>query len=130
MIWMLDADTVSFAIRGEGKVKDRLLQHAPSDLRVSAITAAELWYGVERRGATRLRKLVKLFLDTVGVEAFPPDAAVQYGALVVALQKRGRPSGVADAMVAAHAIAAKAVLVSHNRRHFGRVPGLRLEDWY
>ncbi|WP_143137843.1 PIN domain-containing protein, partial [Burkholderia ubonensis] len=45
------------------------------------------------------------------------------------LAARGTPIGANDASIAGHAIAAGAVLVTHNTREFGRVDGLSFEDW-
>ena len=44
--YMLGTDTVSFALRGQGRVGERLVEHAPSQICVSAITTAELRFGL------------------------------------------------------------------------------------
>lgn len=130
MTWMLDTDSVSFALRGAGLVADRLRARAPSEVLVSSITAAELWFGVERRRSRKLRNLVRIFLDTVEVLAFDARAAESYGGVAAKLVGRGTPIGVLDTMIAAHALATGSVLVTHNAAHFRRVRGLGVEDWY
>src|SRR5713101_4836255 len=52
--YMLDTDTVSFALRGRGRVAARLLEHRPSELCISSITLAEIRYGAEARRSRRL----------------------------------------------------------------------------
>jgi len=130
MIWMLDTDSVSFALRAEGRVAEHIRSRMPSEIAVSSMTAAELWFGVERRRSSRLRKLVGTFLDSVTVLPFDALAARRYGQVGESLLRRGKPIGVVDTMIAAHALASDSVLVTHNAAHFRQVRGLQFEDWY
>ena len=63
------------------------------------------------------------------VLSFDGNAAQRYGRLAAALLDDGAPIGVEDTMIAAHAISAGCTLVTHNRKDFERVSGLRVEDW-
>jgi tRNA(fMet)-specific endonuclease VapC len=130
MSWLLDTDTVSFALRGAGRVGEELRARSPAKVCISAVTAGELWFGVEKRRSARLRRLVGAFLDTIEVVAFDQGAARRFGEIAALLCARGRSIGVADAMIAGHALHLGAVLVTHNVREFERVPRLRCEDWY
>src|SRR6266566_3043163 len=65
--YMLDTDTVSFALRGQGRVATRLLEHRPSELCISSITLAELRFGAEARRSRRLHRLISTFVETVEV---------------------------------------------------------------
>ncbi|MBL8527149.1 MAG: type II toxin-antitoxin system VapC family toxin [Burkholderiales bacterium] len=56
-------------------------------------------------------------------------AAEHYGDLRATLEKRGTPIGAMDLMIAAHARSLGAIMVTHNRRHFDKVPGLKVENW-
>jgi tRNA(fMet)-specific endonuclease VapC len=127
--FLLDTNTVSFAIRGIGQVGDRLLATAPSDVAISAVTEAELWYGVQKRGAPRLRRAVEAILSEMVVLPVTSEVARAYGELRVWLEKRGRPIGLADTFIAAHARSQSLKLVTNNTRHFHRVPDLQVEDW-
>ncbi|MEO8841974.1 MAG: type II toxin-antitoxin system VapC family toxin [Kofleriaceae bacterium] len=129
MTYLLDTDTVSFAIRGVGAVGDRLRQAEPTDIAVSVVTEAELWFGVRKLGSRKLEVAVTAFLDAIVVLDLDRSAARAYGTLRALLEDRGTPIGIADTMIAAHALSAKRVLVTSNRRHFQRVPGLKTEDW-
>ena len=62
--------------------------------------------------------------------AYDLDAARRYGRLAAVLLDQGVPIGVEDTMVAAHALSRGLILVTHNRRHFERVKGLHVEDWF
>ena len=127
--YMLDTDSVSYALRGHGRVGERILSHRPSELCVSAITVAELRYGAEKRGSRKLHKLIDKFVADVVPQTIGEDEALRYGKLMAELEVRGTPIGQFDAMLAAHALALKLVLVTNNAKHFDRVRGLRCENW-
>jgi tRNA(fMet)-specific endonuclease VapC len=126
---MLDTNTVSFALRGQGEVAERIRQHRPSELCMSAITVAELRYGADKRGSRRLHELI----DTLTASLLPVDfdiaAAAHFGRLASALARRGAPIGDFDTLIAAHAMSLSMTLVTNNAKHFGRVAGLACEDW-
>ena len=57
------------------------------------------------------------------------EAADRYGDIAAHLQQTGQTIGEMDTQIAAHALVLGLPLVTHKMRHFGRVPGLKLEDW-
>jgi tRNA(fMet)-specific endonuclease VapC len=126
---MLDTDSVSFALRGYGQVAAKIIEHRPSELCISAITLAELEYGAARRKSARLHRLIDAFSSNVAVMEFDEACAVQFGHLASKLAERGTPIGEFDALIASHAITLEATLVTNNVKHFGRVQGLRVENW-
>ena len=129
MRFLLDTDTVSFALRGHGEVGTRLREKRPSDVRISAITLAELRYGADRKGSRKLHHLIDTFAAAVEVAPFDEEAAVEFGRIGSILAERGTPIGEFDVLIAAHAIALRCTLVTNNVRHFSRVPGLSTENW-
>ena len=124
--YMLDTDSVSFALRGEGRVGERILSERPSTLCVSSITLAELRYGADKRRSRKLHRLIETFVGSLSVEAFA--AADRFGVVAVGLDRRGTPIGGFDALIAAHALALGLTLVTNNIKHFTRVEGLRTES--
>ena len=128
--FMLDTDTVSYWLRGEGRVDRRLRSVSPSSVCVSAIVVQELELGAARARSRRLRVNLDAFYAGITVVAYDDRAARRYGLLARGLLSRGIPIGVEDTMIAAHALSLSRVVVTHNTRHFERVPGLALEDWY
>jgi tRNA(fMet)-specific endonuclease VapC len=126
---MLDTDTVSYALRGEGGVAARILEHSPSELCISVVTLAELRFGADKRGSRKLHRLIDAFSDSIAPLPFDARAAAQFGRLAAALAAKGTPIDGFDAMIAAHAISQKLTLVTNNAKHFARVPGLRCENW-
>lgn len=126
---MLDTDTVSFALRGQGEVGARILEHRPSELCVSAITVAELRYGTSRRKSSRLDQLVDNFISNIAVMPFDEACTKPFGQIASALTEKGTPIGELDALIAAHAMTLGVTLVTNNLKHFKRVPGLKLANW-
>jgi tRNA(fMet)-specific endonuclease VapC len=127
--YMLDTDTVSFALRGQGRVAVRLLEHRPSQLCMSSIALAELRFGAETRRSRRLHRLITIFIDSVEVVAFDQRAAYRFAAVATPLARRGEPIGTFDTLMAAHALSLGLTFVTNNVRHFSRVVGLRKENW-
>ena len=129
MRYLLDTDSVSFALRGQGEVGVRLRAQRPSDLCLSAITLAELRYGADRKGSRKLHGLIDTFASAVEVVAFDEAAAAECGRIGSVLAERGTPIGELDVLIAAHAVALRCILVTNNVRQFSKVPGLSVENW-
>ena len=127
--FMLDADTISYAIRGQGQVGKRLLEHQPSELCMSSITWAELRFGAEAKRSPKLRLAVQSFAKDVAVVPFDQAAADKFALVAAALARRGSPIGSFDTLVAAHALSLGLTVVTNNAKHFGRVPKLDIENW-
>lgn len=129
MKYLLDTDTVSFALRGHGQVGARIKEHRPSELCLSAITLAELRYGADRKGSRKLHGLIDAFAAAVEVAPFDEAAAAEFGRIASLIAERGTPIGDFDVLIAAHAVTLRRTLVTNNTRHFSRVPGLTVENW-
>lgn len=127
---MLDTDTVSFALRGAGHVARHLAAVIPAQVCMSAVTLGELRFGASHRRSRKLHALIDAFRTGVQVMPFDAAAATRFGTLAASLAHAGSPIGQLDTMIAAHALAIDAVLVSNNTKHFSGVPSLRLENWY
>jgi tRNA(fMet)-specific endonuclease VapC len=129
MKYLLDTDSVSFALRGQGEVAARIKAQKPSDLCISAITVAELRYGADRKGSRKLHGLIDTFAGAIEVVSFDEAAALEFGRIGSLLAERGTPIGEFDVLIASHAVALRRTLVTNNLRHFSKVPGLALENW-
>lgn len=127
---LLDTNTASYIIKGNlPRVRERLLRVPMAEVGISAVTEAELRFGVARRPeANRLKNAVEEFLLRVEILPWDSEAAMRYSEIRAALESEGQPMGNLDLMIAAQALAAGAVLVSSDRV-FSRVKGLRVEDW-
>jgi tRNA(fMet)-specific endonuclease VapC len=127
--YLLDADTVSYALRGQGQVAARLLQQSPSDIAISSLTLAELGFGAEKKKSTKLRRAIRTFVQDIAVLPFDEAAAERFASVASTLARGGTPIGVIDTLVAAQALAMGLTVVTNNGRHFSRVPGLKVENW-
>jgi len=130
-IYMLDTDISSYIMkRSHAAVLRKLQTIAVADVCISAITKAELAYGVEVSPRKQQdQTALDAYLRHVAVLDFPGDAAVDYGLIRGDLRVPGTLLGGNDLLIAAHARCLGLTLVSNNAREFGRVLGLKLENW-
>ena len=128
--FMLDTDSVSFVLRGEGAVGTRLTTHAPSEVCLSAMSLSELRFGADKRRAKRLHKLIDTFIATIEVVSFDAAAATMFGRVCAALRSKGTPIGILDTLIAAHAMSLNLTLVTNNTKHFKQVQGLKAQNWF
>ena len=131
-IHLLDTDISSYIIKGRSPAIETKLGAIPPDrVCVSADTRAELMNGLKRLPPThRLHVAVRQFLKIMRVLAWDAEAADYYADIRHQLTTTGQPIGDMDMMIAAHALAIGAVLVTNNTRHFARIAApLALVDW-
>ena len=127
-MYLLDTNTcIDFALARSDALKSRMAQALPTGLSVSAITFAELSVGARQTSdpfadSRRLLSLGRLLM----VEPFDQRAAEIYARVVRLLGFRRRSF---DRLIAAHALALGAILVTNNERDFADVPGLAVENW-
>jgi tRNA(fMet)-specific endonuclease VapC len=128
--YLLGTNTASYVIKGNfPRVRERLLKVPMAEVGISVVTEAELRFGVARRPeVATLKRVVEEFLLRVEVLPWDSGAAHHYARIRAALEKEGEPMGNLDLMIAAQALAAEAVLVTHDHV-FRRVKGLKVEDW-
>jgi len=128
--YLLDTNTASYIIKGTfPRVRERLLKVPMAEVGISVVTEAELRFGVARLPeATQLKTVVEEFLLRVESLPWNSAAAQHYARIRATLEREGEPMGNLDMMIAAQALAADAVLVTHDRV-FRRVKGLKVEDW-
>jgi tRNA(fMet)-specific endonuclease VapC len=128
--YLLDTDTCVDLLRGARTVVEKLETLTPDDCGISAITSFELFAGAARaRDPRRETEKVHKLVDVVEELPFDTDAARRAGALRSELEEAGTPIGPYDLLIAAHALALDLALVTANSGEFGRVAGLRLENW-
>jgi tRNA(fMet)-specific endonuclease VapC len=130
---MLDTDTCIFLMRGESQKLEIKVQSVPLQQQLmSAVTFAELSYGVQASASAK-RKQNQSTLDSLALHLavldWPQAAARHYAEIRSDLKKRGAQLGAADLMIAAHARAMDAIVVTNNVKDFCRVKGLEVENW-
>jgi tRNA(fMet)-specific endonuclease VapC len=130
---MLDTDICIFLMRGESPTLAVKVQSIPLRQQVmSAVTLTELTYGVQASASAK-RKHNQAVLDSLALHLavldWPQEAAQHFAEIRVDLKRRGAQLGAADLMIAAHARALGAFVVTNNVKDFGRVKGLQVENW-
>ena len=128
---MLDTDICSYIIRERPlSVLEKFKKIDISEICISAITHAELLYGVARSSSKKInRNIVDDFVGRLIVLDWNSAAAEQYGKLRADLEAMGKIIGNMDMMIAAHALSLGATVVTNNTRHFGSVPKLKTTNW-
>ena len=126
---LLDTNVVIAFFNGNKTVLQRI--YADVDrIALSSLVVAELDYGAKasQKAKENLEKLHR-FVDIVQVVPFDIECAKIFGTIKSKLRKLGKPTGEMDALIAATAMAHKAVLVTGNRKHFENIEGLKVEIW-
>jgi len=126
---MLDTDTVSLLVRKNPSLIKNIIKHEDDEICISAITYAELRYGLEKKSSERLFNEVNALLGKLSIIDFDSSQSELYGKIRLKLEKSGTPLDNMDMLIAAAALSAGAILVSHNVKHFSRIQGLKIEDW-
>jgi len=127
---MLDTNIISDLIRNpRGKAAKRIARVGEDNICTSIIVAAELRYGCARSGSRRLLKAVEDLLGEINVLAFDVPADANYGEIRAELETAGKPIGGNDLLIAAHAYAIGAAVVTANTGEFKRIRGLKVENW-
>lgn len=128
---MLDTNIISYLLKSRDMNLIDTFERISVDstIAVSAITVAELFYGVKKKQSLKLEAAVREFLYPLEKFAFDENAAFVYGELRTILEAKGEVIGAHDMLIAAHAQSMDAVLITNNMRKFERIKDLKLENW-
>jgi len=128
--YLLDTNIVIYVIKRRPAEVLGLFNENAGRMAISAITLAELIHGAEK--STRVAQnlaVVDDFASRLEVLPYTSRASQHYGAIRAVLERAGRPIGVNDLHIAAHARSEGLTLVTNNLAEFERVPGLLTENW-
>jgi tRNA(fMet)-specific endonuclease VapC len=131
MKYLLDSNVCVDYLTGRfPNVRKRILSLLPEDLCLSSIVVAELRYGADKSAKARHNhRLLDVLTAEIPCRDFDTAGATMYGKLRASLEKKGKPIGPNDMLIAAHALSLSLVLVTDNVSEFKRVEGLKLENW-
>ncbi len=128
--YMLDTNIISDLIRNpQGKAAKRIAKVGEDNICTSIIVAAELRYGCAKSGSQRLLKAVEDLLGEIDVLPLDVPADTEYGGIRSELEAAGKPIGGNDLLIAAHAYATRATIVTSNTDELKRIRGLNVENW-
>jgi tRNA(fMet)-specific endonuclease VapC len=130
-MFLLDTDVCIDVLRGRApEIAERMAAHHPSEIRMSSVVRAELYFGARRSAhVSENLTLLERFFEPFQSLPFDDGCASSYGLVRAELAGGGTPIGPNDLLIAATARAHDLTLVTRNVAEFGRVAGLRLEDW-
>ena len=130
-MYLLDTNICIYIIKKQPpRVLEHLMGHQPGEVGLSVVTLSELAYGAQKSAVPdKNRAALELFVAPFQIFEYSREASFVYGEVRATLERKGTPIGAMDLMIAAHALALGATLVSNNLREFRRVPGLATENW-
>ncbi len=128
--YLLDTTTVAFHIRrSSARLRSRLRHVAIERVALSVVTEMEVRYGLARNPALRIAPLVETFLSGIAILPLTSEVTREYARVRSELQQAGTSLGPLDLMIGAHALSLGATLITSDVSGFGRIAGLRCEDW-
>ena len=130
-ILLLDTNIISHIMRQPGGLAARRADLIDTDERLctSVIVQFELRFGLEKNPSKRLQTSYDVTMAGIDVLPLDSSAAAEYARIRATLESTGKPIGANDLLIAAHALALDATLVTDNEAEFRRVPGLKIENW-
>lgn len=133
MRYLLDTNNVIYTIkRRPPQVAEKFAERQAGELCLSSFSLplSGLLFGVAKsQWPAKAQEAISAIGEALEIVAFDEAAAQAYGPLRAELERQGRSIGALDTLIAAHALALDATLVTHKMSEFSRVPGLRVEDW-
>jgi len=131
MKYMLDANICIYLVKqNPAKVIKHFKSHAIGDIGISAITLAELRYGVSKsQHVEKNQQALDEFILSLEIADFDEKAAQEYGEIRTELERAGKPIGSMDMLIGAHAHALGATLVTNNTKDFKQIKNLKIADW-
>jgi tRNA(fMet)-specific endonuclease VapC len=129
-MFLIDTDISSYAIKSQHGIAAKLLTLQADEWGISVISYHEIAFGLSLQNlSAKVSENGPVFLASSTVFNFDSDAAEAAAFVRKSLRARGKPTGYFDSLIAGHALALDATLVSNNLKHFENVPGLRVENW-
>ena len=128
MSFVADTDVLIDFLRGRGDEAKRIeLELKTGRLSTTAVSAFELWVGAK---SPQEKATVKTLLSALSIIPLDAPAAAKSGEIFQALESKGTTIGMADSLIAGICLHRDAMLITRNKKHFSRVPGLKISGDY
>lgn len=129
--YLLDTNICIYLIKKRPpEIFERFQQIDLRQLHIPSITLFELYYGIEKNQShKRNLNALENFISPLSIVDFTHDAAKKAAHIRNSLRKKGAPIGAYDIQIAAIALSQDMTLLTNNSGEFGRIEGLRLENW-
>jgi tRNA(fMet)-specific endonuclease VapC len=125
----LDSNIVIYCLKGREPWVSRFRALNPADSAIPSVVGYELEYGTLKVSGAARRRALSAMLGRMRELPFDREASRAAAAIRVDLERRGLTIGPLDLLIAGTVVCHGATLVTHNVREFGRIKGLRLENW-
>ncbi|WP_454064996.1 PIN domain-containing protein [Candidatus Nitrospira salsa] len=130
-MYVIDTNTLIFFLKGRESVSQKLLSIPPKEIGIPSVVVYELEVGIAKSKASRKRlKQLEEMMSIITVLTFTVKEARSSAMIRAQLERKGRPIGPIDTLIAGTALAHQAILVTHNIKEFTRIDKLQVEDWY
>ena len=130
MSYLLDTDTCIYWLNGLQPILDHIKSTGLSDIAISAITAAELYFGAFNSAKVNENVArIEIFLSHLTLLSLDDAVLRKFGRTKAELRRRGEPLADFDLLIASTAQSAGRILVTNNTRHYVRIGNLQLENW-
>lgn len=131
MTYLLDTCAVSDFVKGNPKTLDKIKLLSPADIAISSVTEMEIKFGLalNQKSAQKIQSMLMDFLSVVSIIPFGSKEADIAGKIRAELQRKGKPVGAYDLLIAGTAIAHDLKLVTSNLREFNQIRQLAVENW-
>lgn len=131
MRFLIDTNIIIYSLKNAGNVNDNFLKYKDDEMSLSVISYGELVFGAKKSGSVEKNlKTVEYIKSIFSLVDVTPDVMDVFGELKAKIQKTGRIIDDMDLLIASTAIAENMILVTHNTKHFEKIPNLRIQDWF
>lgn len=130
MAYLIDTDTIIFALRGDDKVLEKFKENKNIPISISMITYAELIFGA-KRSQNEQKNMIKVnhIRDIYPIEELNEGVMEVFADIKAKMFEKGIRIEDMDLLIASTAIYNELVLVTNNTKHFKNIPNLKLENW-
>ncbi len=129
-MYLLDTDIIIYSLKADKAVRRNLRRHLHDPIKISTVTLMELYYGAykSKKIANNLAK-IKTIENTFEIIPVSRELVEIFGVLKSGLEKVGKPLDDFDLILASTAMSHNLTIVTNNEKHFGRIDGLKMENW-
>ena len=130
MAYLIDTDTIIFALRGDHGVLEKFVANKNIPISISMITYAELIFGA-KRSQNEQKNMIKVnhIRDIYTIEELNEGVMEVFADIKAKMFDKGIRIEDMDLLIAATAIYNELTLVTNNIKHFENIPNLKIENW-
>lgn len=130
MTYLLDTDILIFFLKGNLRIREKIVRVGDNNIVISAISVGELYFGAyhSREREKNINNL-KIFFAASRILPVNEEIGEVFGKLKAELRSKGELISDSDLFIASTCLAQDAVLVTGNEKHFRRIDQLKLENW-